>query len=466
MARRWFTTRRLELNDGDRLTIGVFEFDLRVSAEAAPMGSTRVPMSPEDPFAAFAPSLAQKAGQEDDTHQSDPFNFGQPVAAPVSAPARPAGPAAKPGDLLARTDPLDASNAGVQILRGKPGSSPPAAFDFPDLSQRSAPGAIDRLLQPGLPAPRAVNVAPPHTLAAHPEHVDPVDLPFSSIAGSPPGAGRAQAAAAPNMVGVGSAGGVDLDDIFAGLPGAAPRQASMPAVATAPRMVAPTAPTPVMPALVTPTPITSAPSTPATAATPDGQALLAALLDGLGLPGLAVENPHAFLQQVGAMLRVSVGGFHALLQLRADTKRELGAEDRTMLAARNNNPLKHADSVEEALKILLPAGPHNPAFLAPVTALEDASRDIRAHELAVMAGMRAGVEGTIRKFQPKVLESRIKKAGTLDAVMPALYKSKLWEAYVDMYDELGKDAEEHFETLFGKEFVKAYMEQARLLKKR
>ena len=151
--------------------------------------------------------------------------------------------------------------------------------------------------------------------------------------------------------------------------------------------------------------------------------------------------------------------------LRAEVKKELRAEDRTMIASRENNPLKHTETVEEALAYLLQFKNHNAAFLPPVKAIQDAFNDVRAHELAVMAGMRAGLAGVIKRFEPRILESRIKKGGALDSVLPALYKSKLWDSFVDMYQEIERDAEDHFDKLFGREFVRAYMEQTKKLRK-
>jgi predicted component of type VI protein secretion system len=63
------------------------------------------------------------------------------------------------------------------------------------------------------------------------------------------------------------------------------------------------------------------------------------------------------------------------------------------------------------------------------------------------------------------LEPRIKKAGALDAMVPALYKAKLWDTYMEFYKDIESEAEDHFDKLFGREFVRAYMEQTKQLKK-
>jgi type VI secretion system FHA domain protein len=198
-----------------------------------------------------------------------------------------------------------------------------------------------------------------------------------------------------------------------------------------------------------------------------GVDLIAKLAEGLNMPGLKVppSEAEAFMVELGQMFRTAVEGVHTLLLLRAEVKKELRAEDRTMIASRENNPLKHTETVEEALNYLLAFGSANPAFLTPARAMEDAFKDMRAHELAVMAGMRAGLAGVLKRFDPKALEPRIKKAGAFDSVVPALYKAKLWDTYTEFYKDIEGEAEDHFDKLFGREFVRAYMEQTKQLKK-
>jgi type VI secretion system FHA domain protein len=198
------------------------------------------------------------------------------------------------------------------------------------------------------------------------------------------------------------------------------------------------------------------------------EALIAKLIQGLNMPGLRIPpgDAPAFMLELGRMFRIAVEGIHGLLLLRAEIKKELRAEDRTMIASRENNPLKHTETIEEALQYLLAFGASNPAFLPPERAIEDAFKDIRAHEMAVMAGMRAGLSGVLKRFDPKSLEPRIKKTGALDSVLPTLYKAKLWDCYIEFYKDIEGEAEDHFDILFGREFVRAYMEQTKQLSKR
>lgn len=191
---------------------------------------------------------------------------------------------------------------------------------------------------------------------------------------------------------------------------------------------------------------------PMPAAAPDE--LLAALADGLGLPATDLRGMDAEqLRRVGALLRESTRGAVELLVARAAIKREMRA-DVTLMAARENNPLKFSPNVEVALKHLL--GAPTPGFMGPTDAMRDAFDDLRAHQLGVMAGMRAALEGVLQRFDPAVLEAKISKRSGLGALLPSSRKAQLWEQFQQLYVQLSAEAADDFKELFGKAFRKAY----------
>lgn len=195
--------------------------------------------------------------------------------------------------------------------------------------------------------------------------------------------------------------------------------------------------------------------------------LIAHFAEGAGLHDMRLSpaEASAFMREIGRVLRIAVTGTHALLVLRAEVKKELRAGERTMIASRENNPLKHTASGEEAFRYLFEVRNRDAAFLPPDQAMQDAFDDIRAHEIAVMAGMRAGVAGVLKRFAPERLEKRIRKSGALDPVLPSLYKAKLWETYVELFSDIEGETGDHFDRLFGTEFARAYVEQAKTLKR-
>ncbi len=183
--------------------------------------------------------------------------------------------------------------------------------------------------------------------------------------------------------------------------------------------------------------------------------LLAALAAGLGLPADRLRALDAAqMTLVGELLREATRGTVELLLARAALKREIRT-DVTTIEATGNNPLKFSPSAEAALQLLL--GVPTPGFMAPAQAMRDAFDDLRAHQLGVMAGMRAALEGVLQRFDPAVLEGKIaaRRSG-LASLLPSTRKAQLWEQFQQLYTQLSSEAADDFQELFGKAFRRAY----------
>ena len=225
--------------------------------------------------------------------------------------------------------------------------------------------------------------------------------------------------------------------------------APAPAPARAAAPVAPVAPA------VAPSPAPRA--TAAAAVSADEAALIAALLEGLGMPDLRIEHlTPGLLKLIGQLLRESTRGAVELLVARAALKREMRA-DVTMIVARENNPLKFSPSVEVALQHLL--APPAPGFMAAAPAVRDAFDDLRAHQLGVMAGMKAALDGVLQRFSPMHLEAKLSKGSAITNLIPAARKARLWELFQELFGQISNEAQDDFEELFGKAFLRAYEAQ-------
>ena len=110
------------------------------------------------------------------------------------------------------------------------------------------------------------------------------------------------------------------------------------------------------------------------------------------------------MRLLGHLVHESTRGTVDLLVARAALKREMRA-DVTMIVSRENNPLKFSPTVEVALSHLL--GPPAPRLHAGRPAVRDAFDDLRAHQLGVIAGMRAALEGVLSRFDPPQLEAKL-----------------------------------------------------------
>jgi type VI secretion system protein ImpI/type VI secretion system protein len=189
---------------------------------------------------------------------------------------------------------------------------------------------------------------------------------------------------------------------------------------------------------------------------------LRAFLRGAGLEDLEIppEARAEAMERAGRVMRVMVNGLREVLMTRTSIKSEFRIAQ-TMIAAGDNNPLKFSISEEQAMESLI--RPRTRGYLDPVAAAEEALRDVKAHEVAVLSGMEAALRGILRGLSPQELEGRIETSGGLGALLKGR-KARYWEVYEKMYAEIADQAETDFQELFGKEFARAYEEQQRKLK--
>lgn len=196
---------------------------------------------------------------------------------------------------------------------------------------------------------------------------------------------------------------------------------------------------------------------PAERSGPGVDELVNALYAGLNMPqpGAMARSPQQ-MKLVGELLREAITGTLDLLAARTIAKRELGASS-TLLQARENNPLKFSPDADAALSHLL--GPPERGFIGPQAAVHDAFGDLRAHQVAVLAGMRAALDAVLARFDPAALEVRLAPPGMLENLVPATRRAKLWENYSNQYAQILREVEGDFDTLFGRAFLQAYKAQ-------
>jgi len=180
-----------------------------------------------------------------------------------------------------------------------------------------------------------------------------------------------------------------------------------------------------------------------------------ALYAGLGVTPAAARTPEQ-ATLIGALLRETIAGTLGLLATRTIAKRELGA-GLTMPQTRENNPLKFSTDVDAALAHLL--GPPQRGFIGPLSAVQAAFADLRAHELAMLAGMRAALEAVLARFDPQALEARFASRGVWENIVPANHKARLWDRYAEQHAEIMREVEDDFDSLFGRAFIEAYEKQ-------
>jgi FHA domain-containing protein/type VI secretion system protein len=473
----------IALGDGDRVVIG--DYVLLAALEA----------SASEPASADATMLVPAPAATPVELVAPPLPLFEPPPAPVPTPLPPfeallpppaplpsaigAGPldmlagarildgAAAPGGNDVLADPLGLNLFGGMTPGVSPASAasraaeydhvspelqafapPPAAFmaipaDYDPLADLRAPAAVATAAVMSAPAP-----------AIMPESVAPLSVPPSIALATPPSPPPA-ASAPPSPAGKWHVAGTDP------LPGTYPLP--QPPAEAAPAHQAPL-----------PSPPQSLPSPPpavaeATGAAPvsvsapaSGDRVLQALLEGLGLPQLRSSHaPEDLARLIGEMLRAATAGTMDVLMARALTKRESHI-DMTMIAPRANNPLKFFPDADSALTQMLSA--QIPGYLPPLPAIAGAFDDLKAHELAVIAGMRAALAAVVQRFDPARIEQRLSDPGRLDKLLPASRKARMWDRLVELYGELARDADEDLQRLFGEKFSGAYEQQVERLR--
>lgn len=444
----------------------------------APAPSAAAPGTIPDDWDPFAPDPVAAPGPADLSRSlgSPGGSFGLEIGGAAAGPLVPDLPGSGAGsdslDNLFGLGPAQASSGLFDPLANSKLEAPMAQPNMAahadplkslgsvtNASGQAAADTLSELNAPFIPpaAPRAAP-AQPAAVPPPPPAVPPGAVPGAPVAGGnavmswDDGASegrtviraKARPAAAPAPAAPGQT---------ASVPGA-PTQGAPTQAGAQPAAAAPVARPPVAPvAQPAPTPAPAAAAAPYTAGAGD-DALLAALREGLGVPGLPIERlTPELMRLIGQLLHESTKGTVELLVARAALKREVRAEV-TMIVARENNPLKFSPSVEVALGHLM--GPPARGFMPANRAMQDAYDDLRAHQFGFLAGMRAALEGVLQRFDPAQLEGKLTQKSKLSALLPGARKAQLWEVFQQLYGQISSEAQDDFHTLFGKAFLQAY----------
>lgn len=459
-----------QLRQGDVLTLGDYELRVDLAAAAAP-----APV--HDPFADLGKPAAGAdpfAGLGTPTPAADPFaSFGTPAADPLAglAPggadpfADLLGPLHGPAgsdDVLGLGKPAGAGqDFGLFDVPRKPAPGPATPADhLPSEQQAFVPPAPvipddwDDLLGPvATPAPTPSEPTPTPTPATEPEPAAPApvaDHPFADL-GPKPEAAEERA-----------------EEAFAALPEI--ELPSTPFSDVTPTPTPPVAevrtptPTPVPPA-VSPAAPRVAPAAPAGSG--GGTAAVDAFLAGAGLSHLQLgsEQQEALMHALGLSYRLMVQGLIDVLRARASLKGEFRLSQTTIRPI-ENNPLKFAPNVEEAMALLLTH--RSNVYLPPERAIAEAFQDLKVHQMAMMAGMQAALALLLKRFDPAALEARLGESGGggIGGLLGGGRKARNWEQFTQLYQEIAREAEDDFQDLFGREFARAYEEQIARLGRR
>jgi type VI secretion system FHA domain protein len=392
-------TRRLA--DGDRLRLGPYEFQVQITAAADQAGAPASGGAPrfgaDNPFGAPPPAPPARNPFEDEPPPAragrNPFEdeppFGAPSAHPFDEPS------------------------------GQPGS--PAAFAAPPPGESIQPN-----LETGVwTVPRVPKAPPAAPQVAPPPPASPFEAwPETPPRPAPPPAAAPQVAPPP--------------------PPAPPLDAwaETPLPPAPPPAAAP--PPPELPPA--PAPLAAAPPAVPTAA---DAGLLAAFLDGAGIPESVPKDPAQSMRALGAAFRAMVVGLREAQMAR----RTVRSGFRISQTAWTNNPLKVAINDERALDDMIGAGHH--ASMPPARAIEEVLSEIALHEVATVAAMQDAMRELLKSLDPAALRAAAEQGGGM-ALLPGQRKARAWDGFEAKYATVQQGLEDDFESVFGRAFARAY----------
>ncbi|CAB3751069.1 type VI secretion system-associated FHA domain protein TagH [Paraburkholderia humisilvae] len=186
-------------------------------------------------------------------------------------------------------------------------------------------------------------------------------------------------------------------------------------------------------------------------------AVLAALFEGLGVDRQRISDhpPHELARLIGLLLRDALHGTMEVLRARPTAKQQTHVA-MTMIDTRDNNPLKCFPDAEGALTQMLCND--GAAWLGPRDAVREAFKDLRDHELALIAGIRATLAEALSGLAPEQIEARLRPAGRIEAVLSSR-EARLWSVYVDTWQQTKQRAGDDFQHAFREPFTRAYQAQ-------
>jgi type VI secretion system protein len=191
-----------------------------------------------------------------------------------------------------------------------------------------------------------------------------------------------------------------------------------------------------------------------------GSEALSAFLQGAGLADMHVTRE--LTQTCGRLLRAMLGGAMQVLRAREkfkDAFRILA----TRLESKDNNPIKFAGSVEDAMRALL-VSRRGGSYKAPEAAVQEVFQDLCNHQIAILTGMQRAFDSMLDELDPKKIEAAFERQPMKSSLVPMLAKSQYWERFCEQHAQWTLDRKDCFQRLFANEFMKSYEQQLKLLK--
>ena len=182
---------------------------------------------------------------------------------------------------------------------------------------------------------------------------------------------------------------------------------------------------------------------------PNADALLQQIFQAAEIRDLHAANPMQsalIAERIGRLLKSYTEGLRKALDARAMVKDEMKAA-RTLLGARENNPLKFISEDSDSLKELLFGD--DQSYRSAESAIEEAFDDLIAHEMALFAAIQVSAKQVLHRFNPQEIEA------AMSGGIGFQKKMKCWDSYNESFPHLAESA---MDDLLGRTFLAAYEE--------
>lgn len=174
---------------------------------------------------------------------------------------------------------------------------------------------------------------------------------------------------------------------------------------------------------------------------------------GVSPQSLAWQDPGAFAEQLGALMRLVAEELKLLLAARAESKRIARSANQTMIQAQDNNPLKFSPSVDDALQLIF--GQPKSGYLDARRAFDESFRDLKAHQIKTYSAMQNALRMLVEDLDPQAVAEATAQERGLDALLGSR-KARMWDAYVARWEAKTAPYEDGLVDAFMLYFAECY----------
>lgn len=173
-----------------------------------------------------------------------------------------------------------------------------------------------------------------------------------------------------------------------------------------------------------------------------------------GLPdnAFAASSPEQLAEELGQLLRLVTENMRQLLEARQQAKRLARSSNQTTVQAFDNNPLKFAPTVEEALRIMF--GPRTKSYLGASSAIAQGFDDLKTHQIITFSAMQHALKRLLDDFAPEQIEKG--SSGKRGFLALGSSRAACWDAFSERWKAHTRGQEDGMLDTFMRYFAEYY----------